>query len=262
MKNLMLKMVMIGFFFSTIFSIHGQTNAVKKEVVMAKAMLMDVSLKSDSIGLFIIQDRLSKLLENKAVAPLAHYYTAFAKWQLSFITSDQEAMKALLNEAISHLNTATELDSNFADAYGLAWMCYSPFFRLEPQRSYELAQKSNPLLQKALALAPENPRVILFDAMSIFYKPEQYGGSQEKGMERFLKATQLSESSPVEDSIYPDWGKAIGYSWMGWAYLNHKQPNPQKAKTAFEKSLSFRPDFAFVKLNAIPTVEAQLNGKD
>lgn len=47
------------------------------------------------------------------------------------------------------------------------------------------------LRKRALKLAPANPRVVMMDAGMVFNTPPQYGGSQEKGIERWLEAIRL-----------------------------------------------------------------------
>ncbi len=66
----------------------GQTS----EFTAARAALLETSMKADSAGLVHTRQRFEKLLRNEAIArndslaAWAHYYIAFANWQLAFVT--------------------------------------------------------------------------------------------------------------------------------------------------------------------------------
>lgn len=237
-----------------------------REFIETRTKLMEVSFQSDSLGLVAIQKDLQRFTKEKDLAPYAHYYLAFAQWQLAMAKMNQnqvgDDVKTLLRKAIANLKTATELKEDFADAYALNASCHFPFFTLEPNQVMQTATDLGALLGKAKATAPKNPRVVLVDAMNIFYTPEQFGGSQEKGISRFEEALELFvKQTKSHESLLPQWGQEVGYAWLANAYLQLKEPNPEKAKGAFEKSLALRSDFYWVRDIALPRVAAQLSNK-
>ena len=231
----------------------GVYDDVYKEIFLAKTLLMDVTMRSDREGLLLARSRFEHLVEQDEVAALAHYYYSFANWQLSFLATDSQEAITLLQDGISHLKTAIALDEYFADAYVLGVLSYYPLYRLTPRRSREISAEEGPMLAKALELAPDNPRVVLVEAQDLFYSLPQYGGSQERGLQRYQDAIGLFAQQSDEDQAYPDWGHAMAYTWMGRAYLNADQPDVLKARAAFEEALALRPDFAFVKYTLLPS---------
>ena len=231
----------------------AQSDDAYKETFLAKTLLMDVTMRSDREGLLLARSRFERLIEQDEVATLAHYYYSFANWQLSFLAADSQEAITLLEDGISHLKTAIARDESFADAYVLGVLSYYPLYRLTPRRAREISAEEGPMLAKALELAPQNPRVVLVEAQDLFYSPPQYGGSQERGLQRYQEAIRLFAQQPDEDQAYPDWGHAMAYAWMGGAYLNADQPDVRKARTAFEKALALRPDFALVKYSLLPS---------
>ena len=231
----------------------AQSDDAHKDIFLAKTLLMDVTMRSDREGLLLARSRFEHLIEQDAVAALAHYYYSFANWQLSFLAADSEEAITLLEEGISHLKTALALDEHFADAYVLGVLSYYPLYRLTPRRAREISAEEGSMLAKALELAPENPRVALAEAQDLFYSPPPYGGSQERGLQRYQDAIRLFAQQSDEDQAYPDWGHAMAYAWMGGAYLNADQPDVRKARAAFEEALALRPDYALVKYTLLPS---------
>ncbi len=227
--------------------------------------LMAASFQSDNLELIRTIDVMQSYAGQDKLAALAHYYVAFGKWQsvlrLADLRASSEEAKRLLNEAISELKTASELDANFAEAYALSINCYYPLYILEPQKSAQFAAKVAGLRNKALEAGPRNPRVVLTDAMNIFYSPAQFGGSQERGLQRFQQALRLFEKeSKSANPLARAWGLEIAHAWLGNAYLNLDTPDIVQAKIAFEKSLALRPDFAWVKNIMLPQIEKQMSG--
>ena len=129
--------------------------------------------------------------------------------------------------------------------------CLSPLFRLRPNEIRQLASLQNALVKKALQLAPENPRVRLAVGMNTFYKPEAYGGSQEKGLAHVHKCIEFSPAHRVV-GVEPDWGLAIGHAWLASLLQVKKEPDPELARTHYLRSLEIRPDFVWVRDVALP----------
>jgi tetratricopeptide (TPR) repeat protein len=108
------------------------------------------------------------------------------------------------------------------------------------------------LRKRALELAPENPRVVMMDAGMIFNTPAQYGGSKEKGIERWLEAIRLFEAEHVEDPVQPEWGRALAYGWASNLYLQMSPPRTAEAKEMANRALALRPDFWYVMTQILP----------
>lgn len=237
--------------------------AANEKFESAVKKLMDASFQSDSLGLIAAIENMKPFSKQNDLAPLAHYYIAFGKWQsvlrqLNISPGAQDAIQ-LLREAVAGLDTAVRLQEGFADAYALSLNCHFALFYLDLASRAELIQSAAALRKKALELEPNNPRVVLTDAQNIFYTPEQFGGSQEKGIARYKQAIQLfANNADRQTPTHPAWGLEVACAWLGNAYLIQKQPNLSAAKEAFEKALALRPDFAWVKETMLPQVEKRM----
>ncbi|MCG8607607.1 GyrI-like domain-containing protein [bacterium] len=239
----------------------------QQELIDARVKLMDASFQSDSTGVGRALAEFEKLAQDAGVAAYVHYYLAFGKWQLALFQLNQnrmgEGVMAQLQAAIDHLQKAKRLKPDFADAYALNVSCHFPLYTIEPGRAREIAMTLIADLAKAKALAPENPRVVLVDAMNTFYTPEQFGGSQSTGITLFKRAVELFERKlESDDKLLPRWGHEAAYAWLANAYLTKTEPDLHSAKEAFERSLAVRPNFVWVKDTMLPQLERQLTQKD
>lgn len=242
------------------FLISCQHEKAAKEFNQAKALLLEVSMKGDSAAMVQVRQRFEKLLENPQVmkndslAAWAHYYVALANWQMGYVTyGNTEGVKKLLNNAITHLETATKLRANLVDAYAVLRRCYYWQYMLDPNLGMAGWRASAAALQKAKEFAPENSRVMLEDAIDLFYKPPQAGGNQEQGLKRFQEAAQSYERQSAKNKTYENWWHATTYMFLGQAYLGVEKP--EEAEKAFKNALALQPNFALVKNGMLPMTE-------
>ena len=237
-----------------------QSRRVAEEFNLAKKQLLETSIKSDSAGMVQARQRFEKLLENPQVvkndslAAWTHYFLAFADWQLGFVMFGNQANTTkLMEEALSHLNTALKLNENLVDAYAVLRRCSYWLVMLDPSRAKTIWPESVAALKKAQAVAPNHPRVMFEEAVDLFYKPPQAGGNQEQGLQRFHEATQnFAENSPT-NKAYEDWWRATMYMFLGQAYLSIEKP--EDAEKALKNALAVQSNFMMVKNGMLPMTE-------
>ncbi len=237
-----------------------QSRRVAEEFNQAKNQLLETSIKSDSAGMVQARQRFEKLLENPQVAKndslaaWAHYFIAFADWQLGFVMFGNPANTTkLMEEAVAHLNAALKLNENLVDAYAVLRRCSYWLVMLDPSRAKTVWPESNAALKKAQALAPNHPRVVFEEAIDLFYKPPQIGGNQEQGLKRFQAATQSFAQKPPADKAYEDWWRATMYMFLGQAYLSMEKP--EAAEEALKNALALQPNFMMIKNGMLPMTE-------
>lgn len=186
---------------------------------------------------------------------LAHYYAALADVRMlnQLPQKAKDRRKPLVNNAIDHLETATDLDPKMADAWALLTSCYGQKMSLQPMKFKSLSSKSEEAMKTAKKLAPKNPRVWLIDGRGDYFTPEMYGGDKERGLKKMKKAARLADQETVEDSLQPNWGHAEAYAWIGFAHMNADQT--KQARKAFETALDINPEYGFVKDYLLPQLE-------
>lgn len=237
-----------------------QSGRVATEFMQAQKQLLEASMKSDSAGMVQARQRFEKLLENPQVtkndslAAGAHYYVAFANWQLGFVTFGSQANTIKLMEvALAHLRTAIKLKENLIDAYAVSRRCSYWLYTLDPGRAKTVWQEIGAAFKKAQALAPNHSRVKFEEAIELFYKPPQAGGNQEQGLQRFQEAAQNFELHSTADKAYENWWRATTYMFLGQAYLAVEKP--EAAEKAFKSALVLQPNFVMVKNGMLPMTE-------
>jgi tetratricopeptide (TPR) repeat protein len=237
-----------------------QSRRVAEEFNQAKSQLLETSMKADSAGMVQARQRFEKLLENPQVAKndslaaWAHYYVALANWQLGYVMFGNQANTTkLMEEAVAHLHAALKLNENLVDAYAVLRRCSYWLVMLDPSRAKTVWPESNAALQKAQALAPNNPRVKFEEAIDLFYKPPQAGGNQEQGLKNFQKLAQSFETQPAADKAYENWWRATIFMFLGQVYLGLEKP--EEAEKALKNALAIQPNFAMVKNGMLPMTE-------
>ncbi len=194
-----------------------------------------------------------RLLAGKKHEALVRYYLGYCDYRLVIFhqqKKNNEMMKKHLDEAINHLEAAVKLNNKSAEAYALLASCYGQKVGLSPMLGMTLGPKSGMTMQSAQQLAPNNPRVILLDAIGTYYKPAMFGGSKDAGLAGFKRAAEFFDKEKITDPLQPDWGHEEAYAWIGVAYLDKN--DKAAARAAFERALEIAPDYGWVKHQLYP----------
>ncbi len=187
-----------------------------------------------------------------------HYYIALADYRIAdYLLAADEKNKGAASEhlkaTVEHLQEATEIDPQAAEAYALLASAYGRQIGLNPAKGIVLGRRAQKALKKAAQLAPDNPRVVLCTAIRDFNTPGMFGGSKEKGLQGFQRAAELFAREELSDPIQPAWGHSRTYAWLGLAYQDRGELAP--ARAAFAKALAINPEFSWVKNVLLPELE-------
>jgi len=193
-------------------------------------------------------------------AAWAHYYVAQADNNLANLLAEHDKGEAVdhLDSAIEHLKAAIKREES-AEAYALLASVYGRKIGLKPLLGMFLGPKAGKALNQAKTLDPDNPRVVLTEAVSDFNTPKVFGGSKTRAMEGFQRAIGLFEQEEVVDPLLPRWGHEEAYAWLGIAY--HDQGDTAAARRAFEQALEVNPDFGWVKYVLLPGLDDEAGSK-
>lgn len=117
-----------------------------------------------------------------------------------------------------------------------------------------LGPRANSLMDRAMKLGPDNPRVWLLRGISAVYKPSQFGGGLGNAERDLKKAIELfNGNSPAAQS--PAWGYAEAWAWLGRVYAD--QNRVDDARAAYAKALEIAPELVWVSKELLPALEAQ-----
>jgi len=201
----------------------------------------------------LLFERVSQGNEHQA---WAHYYAALADSRLAdfSIESDPEEAMVQIDRAVAHLEQAVALEPDLAVAHALLSSVYGKKMAIKPMLGMFLGPKADAAINKAKKLEPENPRVVFTEAMSLYFKPEQWGGDKAKAMQGMQQALELVGQETHENVLAPNWGPDEANAWLGVAYLN--QGDKEKARLHFDQALALNPEYNWVKNVLLPQVAA------
>jgi len=234
----------------------------------AKHALMAATYYGDLDALARLTEELGGIADRDSLAWLARYHAGFAHYVLALMVGpnglrsragDVPAMLRQVDYGIGQLEASLAIRADFADALALLSNLYAMKLRGNPQRfARDLGPKAADLLERALQLAPRNPRVVLIDAMQLFWTPERAGGDRVKGLARWREACALFGAEVVPDtSPLPSWGHAEAWAWLPAAYMAIRPPDFAEAERAAMRSLQVQPGYRWVRLSVLPQIEAR-----
>jgi len=174
---------------------------------------------------------------------LAHYQRGHAQYRLGLVLqarSDPKASEAF-SACVEALGKAIDADKEFAEAYALQSACYTKQSELKAWKVVVDLPLASSKLEKALKLAPKNPRVTLIDALIDYERPRGLGGDQQRACSNFEKAARLFDATTDETRL-PGWGAADAYFHVGLCLS--EGGDVLGARNALERALIIAPDFA------------------
>ena len=191
-------------------------------------------------------------------ATWVHYYIGLANYRVAtrFLDSDEDRAEALIDDGIDHLNAAIKAQPESAEARALLSTLYGLKARGGMFSGMRYGPRANGAIERAQQLAPDNPRVLLLNAVSLLNKPSRWGGDREGAITALNRAIQQFEAAaPSDDALQPQWGHAEAYAWLGIAHM--KADRPEQARDAFEQALAVRPGYAWVESVLMPQLAAK-----
>jgi tetratricopeptide (TPR) repeat protein len=236
-----------------LFSVNAAAQSVDSLIIQGKKLINNGCTQWEVTLMQKARAHFERLLADKKHEALVRYYLGYCDYRLATFYQQQTNKDMLakhLEEAIKHLEAAVKLNNKLAEAYALLSSCYGQKIGLAPMLGMTLGPRAGMTMQSALQLEPNNPRVILLEAIGNYYKPPMFGGSKEVALAGFKRAAELFEKEQLKDPLQPDWGKPEAYAWIGVAYLD-KNDNAA-ARAALEKALAVAPDYGWVKNYLFP----------
>ena len=97
-------------------------------------------------------------------------------------------------------------------------------------------------LDRALSLAPKNPRVLLLDALGDYEFSSALAGNKERALPKLRRAVAAFEAERGGAEALPGWGASEAYYYLGRDLLEHQ--DPVGARDALEHALLLAPEYA------------------
>jgi Tetratricopeptide repeat len=184
---------------------------------------------------------------------ILRYAVAYADSRLAVQpTTSKKDQGDMLQEATTHLEAAIKANPRDAEALGLLSSLYGLQIGLSPDLGMTLGPASSEMLERALSIAPNNPRLQVIRGEALFNTPPEYGGSKKEAEAALRHALELFDKEPANKS-WPNWGRFDAHVWLGQALADRN--DKAGARAEYEKALQISPNSAWVKYSLLPAVK-------
>lgn len=137
-----------------------------------------------------------------------NYYAAYSYVLSAFANTDQSKLDETLDLAQQHLDRAQKISPKNDEILCVASMIYSARIMVDPEkRGYKFGQKSAAMLEQAMLINSDNPRIPFLIGQSKMYMPANYGGGCANAKPVLEEAIRKFNSFEKTNANSPDWGK-------------------------------------------------------
>ncbi len=171
---------------------------------------------------------------------------AYLDWRAASIfigNGDDKAADAALKRGQKTLESLVEEAPDSAEAWALLSTTLGMRIGIRPMtRGITMGRRADKAIDKALALEPDNPRVLLISAIGKLNKPSMFGGDKQAAMSELDAAI---EAASVHGTGRYAWGDVDAYIWRGIAY---RQAGDDAAAAAdFDRALAVVPSYGWAQ---------------
>lgn len=139
---------------------------------------------------------------------LPSYYVALVNTTEAFKTKDREKLNALLGKAQAAQDNATAISANNAELLVMQAMIHTAKIVADPMNNgMKLSPVVSELYEKALKLAPDNPRAVFGQAEFNMGSAQFFGNDTKPMCAQVARAVTLFANFKPETPFHPKWGK-------------------------------------------------------
>ncbi|MFY7729731.1 MAG: hypothetical protein ACOVRN_09465 [Flavobacterium sp.] len=139
---------------------------------------------------------------------LPGYYVALVNTTEAFKTKDKDKISALLAKAQTAQDAATALSANNPELLVMQAMIYTAWLVYDPMTNgMKYGPKINEIYAKAMALAPNNPRVVFSKAEYDLGSAKYFGNDTKPICAEVERSLGLFDNFKPETPFHPNWGK-------------------------------------------------------
>lgn len=176
----------------------------------------------------------------------AYAYVQFRALQVAMLQQRTKDSGKAGEACVNTLDAALKREPKSAEALALQSSCYGYLAGLGGMGAIRNGSRSGKAVEAALALEPNNPRVILADGFGIYHRPKFVGGDKGKGCAKFREAAAAFDAAGAAGATGGiGWGAPEAHYWAGRCAAD--AGNAAVAKSEYERALALAPDFAAAK---------------
>jgi tetratricopeptide (TPR) repeat protein len=174
--------------------------------------------------------------------PLRDYYAGLANYRLALVLSARDKGKArdAIERCVDGLAVTLKSEADFAAGLALQSACLRTLSVLKPWKPLA-GSKGSGQMEKAVKLAPKDPRVLMLAALESVDDDRM----DDASLAKLKKAVTAFEAERKGMDRTPGWGAAEVYTYLGRGYLG--RGDVLAARDALERALLIAPDFAMAR---------------
>jgi tetratricopeptide (TPR) repeat protein len=185
--------------------------------------------------------------------PWLLHYLGFALYREGTLRMGRyrEDVGPVLERADSILERSTRLAA-IPESHALRSGLLGMMIGTSPIKGMTLGPKSGAQMERAIELAPNNPRVWMVRGIGAIHTPSMFGGGLDKSEEYLKKSIELFGTDKPEPPA-PAWGLAEAHVWLGQVYA--KQGKKEMARTEYQKALAIEPNEMWTRTTLLPALD-------
>lgn len=221
-------------------------HAAMKALALADraAVIQYAAQTGDVRRLVELSDALAGASARGDLQVLVHYYSAYAAYRAAELDDDLEfRVGIMLDRCIEQARRAIRLDREYAEAHALIGACHGLAAARRPLAAIVAGNFAARELRRAVSLAPDNPRVILLNAVTQRRRASGDAFRQEQVERQLREALRQFESALASTDVgAPDWGEAEAHLLL--AELAMTRGARGEARDHIEQALLIAPDYS------------------
>jgi tetratricopeptide (TPR) repeat protein len=230
---------------------------VAKWADSARVLIEVATAKADAAALEQAVAVLDRVLTVTPDEPMLLHYKGYALFRQGGLLMGANRMKEA-KEVLEAADAALEQSAKslpWAETYALRAATLGQMIGADgnnPLTAMRNGMKSGSLMDRAVALGPDNPRVWVLKGSGEFHTPKMFGGGAENAERSLLKARALIGSDRPQPPR-PAWGAMDLHLWLGQVYsqLGRKE----EARAEYEAVLAIAPGYPWVKHVLLPQLD-------
>jgi uncharacterized protein YciI len=237
----------------------------RDSIIRIVTQIQRADYEGDRPALKRLHDELTPIPEDNKLAARVLYWRGFALWRRAINGFNESPtptdLEGDLTQAVADFKDSIVRDPAFAEpkigaGSSLGYLMF--LHRKDPTLMKELLEQSSPLLKEAMAIAPDNPRLLWVLGPIRWSSSPERGGGQDKAFEIYNKGLEAlrNQKRGVIDPLEPSWGEPELLMNLAWSNLNRTTPDLKAADRYAQAALKLVPYWHYVRDILMPQIQA------
>ena len=154
------------------------------------------------------------------------YWRAYLNYRAAYLAGEEELDKDRLEACAGRGELAVDRGEKSGETHALLGLCFGQLAGTGMMAGRRYGSKAQSMLDEALMIAPDNPRVLLAAGINDLYTPAQYGGDIDRAARRLEEARRAltQRGNPDDAAWYPAWGMMDIHAHLAIALVQLDRP--------------------------------------